>query len=300
MSTGGSAGGAAPATVPSPGPAKGKVVVPATPYVGEAGKAVPATGVKPVGGIKDDVANAAAAAAALGVAGLTALTALAGRSGYQVPTVQATQVVGGAQAADPSKAGEAVAAKPVAVGAKRPAAEGAEGATGEEGDPKKRKKLYPCEICGVVLKSFGGHTGHMLGHSGEKPHSCKVCQKAFRHVNALRNHERIHSGIKPYKCDQCEKCFVEQVNAPAHSAPPGPKNYFFLLPVHVRRMVRPNAQLANPPPPDLNLSCPHTAGPAQEPPAGSLGLEAARLHRGGLRFQDANCRQFEGAPKDAL
>jgi hypothetical protein len=216
-----------PAPAPAAGPSKGKVVVPATPYVGEAGKAVPATGVKPVGGIKDDVANAAAAAAALGVAGLTALTALAGRSGYQVPTVVATQVAPGAQAADPSKAGEAGAAKPVAVGAKRPAAEGTEGATGEEGDPKKRKKLYPCEICGVVLKSFGGHTGHMLGHSGEKPHSCKVCQKAFRHVNALRNHERIHSGIKPYKCDQCDKCFVEQVKQPRPLCPARAQGIFF-------------------------------------------------------------------------
>ena len=196
----------------------GRVVVPATAVAVEVAKVTPLSAVqKPSGGIKDDMASAAATAAALGVAGLTALNALADRHGVSVPSATATPVTSPSDVAQGVKSAAPAAPKVVGdgVGVKRTSPASSDGAASgggeDEPDAKKKKKAYPCEICGVILKSFGGHTGHMLGHSGEKPHSCKTCNKSFRHVNALRNHERIHTGIKPYKCESCDKSFVEQV-----------------------------------------------------------------------------------------
>lgn len=49
---------------------------------------------------------------------------------------------------------------------------------------------FVCPTCNARFKTRQNLNGHMLIHSGEKPHQCTVCQKSFRRSDQLRTHER--------------------------------------------------------------------------------------------------------------
>ncbi|XP_077998792.1 uncharacterized protein LOC144451764 [Glandiceps talaboti] len=110
--------------------------------------------------------------------------------------------------------------------------------------PAVDKPVYPCTICGKVLKSpkrlsnhllthpkqntmecpkcsrtflcKQGLERHLLTHTGEKPHQCRYCGKAFSTTTNVRRHERLHSRDKKHPCDKCEISFIQASDLQKH------------------------------------------------------------------------------------
>ncbi|XP_077863074.1 uncharacterized protein LOC100375162 isoform X2 [Saccoglossus kowalevskii] len=106
------------------------------------------------------------------------------------------------------------------------------------------KPLYPCKICGLLLKSHRhladhmsihpneetincpecprqflckqGLERHILTHTGEKPHSCTYCGKRFSASTSCRRHEKLHSGFRPHRCEECKITFIYDTDLQRH------------------------------------------------------------------------------------
>nr|XP_006813182.1 PREDICTED: uncharacterized protein LOC102808848 [Saccoglossus kowalevskii] len=106
------------------------------------------------------------------------------------------------------------------------------------------KPLYPCKICGQLLKShkylvehMSSHTNqeiincpecprqflckaaldrHFLMHSGDKLYSCTYCDNKFSTLDGWRKHEKLHSGFRPHKCDKCKITFIHETDLQRH------------------------------------------------------------------------------------
>jgi len=110
---------------------------------------------------------------------------------------------------------------------------------------KKPGKIYECDSCSKVFRSYPGlryhrnskHTQdgpykcnfcekrfcqkshlarHETLHTGEKNYACTYCEKTFRIKGNLQIHLRIHTGEKPYECKTCGKKFTQQQSAKSH------------------------------------------------------------------------------------
>ncbi|GJQ79047.1 hypothetical protein Trydic_g206 [Trypoxylus dichotomus] len=80
----------------------------------------------------------------------------------------------------------------------------------------KSVRSHLCEWCGKSFRDKTSLNGHIMSHTGNKPHKCSYCEKSFARKGFLVLHERIHSGEKPYTCDQCGKSFNQPTALKRH------------------------------------------------------------------------------------
>lgn len=82
---------------------------------------------------------------------------------------------------------------------------------------KKPKKTYPCEYCGKIWTTSSHLKGHLIKHTGIKPHQCEICGKSYVRKIALTEHMSLHAGIKPYTCELCHKGFATKDSFKYHA-----------------------------------------------------------------------------------
>ncbi|XP_070560788.1 uncharacterized protein [Ptychodera flava] len=78
------------------------------------------------------------------------------------------------------------------------------------------KPLYPCKLCGKLLKSPKRLANHMLSHPKQAALNCHKCSRQFIYKQSLERHLLTHSGVKPYSCGHCGKRFGSSTNAKRH------------------------------------------------------------------------------------
>ena len=70
------------------------------------------------------------------------------------------------------------------------------------------KVVYPCEICGMALKSENELKNHLINHEFESGLKCEICNRQFSTRNNLKNHHlSFHSMENSFKCSLCIKSF---------------------------------------------------------------------------------------------
>ena len=85
----------------------------------------------------------------------------------------------------------------------------------------KGKKIYECQVCGKVAKTYTNLKDHIEGvHEGIRKHQCPICKKCFFHKNYLNHHVRVtHQGEKnQFVCPEegCGKTFSYQAGLYFH------------------------------------------------------------------------------------
>ena len=115
-------------------------------------------------------------------------------------------------------------------------------------EDNKESKIVTCKICGRNFKGKSRNSilkGHMMIHTGERPHQCdqcdygstskwqlqrhilnehttdtpfecEKCDKKFKDKSQLKNHNRTHSNIRSFECNICRKTFLERRNLTVH------------------------------------------------------------------------------------
>ncbi|XP_059607702.1 zinc finger protein OZF-like [Phlebotomus argentipes] len=84
----------------------------------------------------------------------------------------------------------------------------------EEGHQQNSQKhIFPCTICGKLLKTQQSLKGHIARHGTDTKFECEQCGRAFNDKHDMRRHiQRIHSQLpgKRFSCQHCEKVFYNR------------------------------------------------------------------------------------------
>lgn len=78
------------------------------------------------------------------------------------------------------------------------------------------QRLYPCDVCGKILKHRSSFITHQRAHRQEKFFKCKRCGKTFIDQSTVTKHLRTHSGVKPFTCSICQRSFSQSGNLRRH------------------------------------------------------------------------------------
>lgn len=72
-------------------------------------------------------------------------------------------------------------------------------------DEHQAEPLYPCQLCGKVIKSVHTYKRHRTAHLSE--YRCPVCDRVFHDRSKLLAHRATHSDNRPHTCHVCHKKF---------------------------------------------------------------------------------------------
>ncbi|XP_041370122.1 zinc finger E-box-binding homeobox 1-like isoform X11 [Gigantopelta aegis] len=78
------------------------------------------------------------------------------------------------------------------------------------------KKIFVCDLCGKVIKTYSGHRRHRLTHGVNKKFKCEICYKSFVERHHFEGHMDVHDGIKSYVCCKCGKQFSYKSSYTGH------------------------------------------------------------------------------------
>ncbi|XP_037898922.1 zinc finger protein 664-like isoform X3 [Glossina fuscipes] len=80
----------------------------------------------------------------------------------------------------------------------------------------KSDKLYRCQSCDKVFRTFHSLQCHLATHNHEKQYNCSDCGKSFKHKSRLMDHVLLHSLERPFKCHSCDKAFKRSSSLQSH------------------------------------------------------------------------------------
>lgn len=84
------------------------------------------------------------------------------------------------------------------------------------GQKNESQRLYPCNVCGQILRHRSSFITHQRSHRQEKFFKCNRCGKTFIDQSTVTKHLRTHSGVKPYTCSICQTSFSQSGNLRRH------------------------------------------------------------------------------------
>ncbi|KAJ1523544.1 hypothetical protein ONE63_001392 [Megalurothrips usitatus] len=76
-------------------------------------------------------------------------------------------------------------------------------------------KVFICEVCGAIFKSYSSLKQHRFRH-GEKQFQCETCKKRFYRKDVLQEHLKVHEAAN-YPCNLCGKKYKTKKSLHVHS-----------------------------------------------------------------------------------
>jgi uncharacterized Zn-finger protein len=82
-----------------------------------------------------------------------------------------------------------------------------------------------CNQCGDSFAHQATLKGHMLTHTGERPHACPDCDKRFSLPQNLKKHMLVHTKEKRFVCAVCARQYGYACSLKSHMQTSHPHLY---------------------------------------------------------------------------